>query len=320
MLGGVMQQMVEMQAMQLALSTTGCASQVSPVAHSIASALKATKHALGISPSGHGGALAASLPGADEMGYMALQKSPPCADAAGGTSGQKRTWVADFFCDEVSGDDCGRDDDDDDEDYVAGPSRTKDRIAASASDFANSKLTEQEKIQLSEDASHLSEGDMAHLLGMLQDEHLVPESANGEIELEMDKLPPQTLRRIQHFVDVKLGKLMPGLTDVLSVDAMRRPASGGKSARKGKSANTLASSSTSSSSSTIARSKGRKIKSKRERAPIMSAAQQTRLLERAAAVAAERNNPTSSSSSSAVQGALAIDRTDYDEPPPPPPF
>ncbi len=44
----------------------------------------------------------------------------------------------------------------------------------------------------------------------MQEEGLIGESPSGEIELDMDTLPPSTLRRMQRIVDEKLGRAPVG--------------------------------------------------------------------------------------------------------------
>ena len=215
-LSSVVQKLMEVHIQQMAMQTAGAISQIRT--KELSGVLAETQKALGLGPDG-----VMSVPGFSSMagsgGFAGGGSS-----AAAEPPAKKQKTKQHFLEDDV--------DFDDDDDFKVGKGKGKKRDSsggakrgggkaggrggkASSSSSAHVRpaealpLSHDEMQKLSDDASKLSEADMARLLQFLQERKLVPASANGEIELDMETLPPATLRTMQKEVMKMLAAYAP---------------------------------------------------------------------------------------------------------------
>ena len=215
-LSSVVQKLMEVHIQQMAMQTAGAISQIRT--KELSSVLEQTKSALGLGPDG-----VMSIPGFPGTSGFTGIGGGIGATAPSEPPAKKQKTKQQFL----------EDDFEDDDDYKVGKGKSKKRESSgggkrggrpagsgtrggkSVSSSAHVRpadvapLTHDEMQKLSDDASRLSEADMSRLLQILQERKLVPASANGEIELDMETLPPATLRMMQKVVAEKLAASAP---------------------------------------------------------------------------------------------------------------
>jgi hypothetical protein len=218
-LSSVVQKLMEVHIQQMAMQTAGAISQIRT--KELSGVLAETQKALGLGPDG-----VMSIPGFSSIASGGFPGGiGGAATSAGEPQAKKQQKTKQHYLEDDV-------DFDDDDDFKVGKGKGKKRESSgggkrgggkaggmrggkASSSTAHARpadalpLSHEEMQKLSDDASKLSETDMSRLLQFLQERKLVPASANGEIELDMETLPPATLRTMQKEVVKMLSAYAP---------------------------------------------------------------------------------------------------------------